>query len=520
MYGKCLGVQYERLVFDKMAMTDLLSWNAMISRYAQSGYGEPALNLFRQMQLADMKPNQFTLVSMLRVSCIIESVDLGKQVHAHVIKAEPEADVFTESALVDMYANYGYLKEACNVFDKMPKWDLVSCNAMIAGYARNQHLHKAVNLFRWMQHTGMKPSQFTLTSILNVSAFEGALEPGKQIHSYVIKIGFDSDVCVGSGLVDVYGKCGDMGGVHGVFDKMPKHDEVSWTAMISGHVQCECNEEALKLYYQMQLSSIKPDNFIFAILLKACASLAVLESGKQIHANIIRGGFILDLVVGTALIDMYAKCGSIVDACKIFDEMPARNVVSWNAIITGCAQHGHAKKALTLFDQMQHAGMEPDHVTLVGALSACSHAGLIDTGRDYFNSMSQDFGITPRMEHYACMVDILGRAGCLDEAESFISKMPFEPSVLVWRTLLGACRVHGNMKLGKLAAKRLSELEPQDDAMYVLLSNIYAAADQWDDVANARKIMKDRGVKKEPGYSWIEIKNRIYMFVVEDRSHS
>jgi pentatricopeptide repeat protein len=233
----------------------------------------------------------------------------------------------------------------------------------------------------------------------------------------------------------------------------------------------------------------------------------------------VKTGFELDVVVGSALVDMYAKCGSIDEASNVFNKMPERNIVTWTVIIIGYAQHGYAQEVLKLFSQMQDTGMKPDHVTFVGILSACSRAGLVNEGCNYFNSMSQDYGVNPRPEHFACMVDLLGRAGHLTEAKDFIEKMPFEPSISVWQSLLGACRIHGNMELGKYAAERLLELEPHDSATYVLLSNIYAAANRWDDVARVRKMMKDRGVKKEPGRSWTNVNNTVHEFISDDSSH-
>eukprot|EP01018_Ginkgo_biloba_P004814 Gb_18728 [translate_table: standard] len=519
MYVKCFSIDYGRRVFDKMPTRDLVSWNLMISRYAQNGNGEEALSLFCLMLAEGMIPDQVTFVSVLRACSIVKFVDQGKQAHAHIIKTEPKADVFVESALVDMYAKHCSIEDARKAFDNMSKRDLVSWNAIIAGYAQNQDVDESLKLFWSMQWTGMKPNQITLLSILKACASLPALEQGKQAHAYIIKIGFDSDICVGSGLIDIYVKCGNMEHAHCMFHKMPQQDEVLWTAMIAGCFQCEHDEYALELYSKMQLSGFRPDEFTFASLLKACASLATLEQGKHIHSDIIKTGFESDLFVGSALVDMYAKCGSIAEAHKVFDKMPIRNLVSWNTMIAGCAQHGHGNDALKFFDLMQAAGMEPDHITFVSVLSACSHSGLVNESHNYFDSMSKYFGISPRLEHYACMVDLLGRAGRLDEAEDFINKMPFEPDALIWRTLLGACRVHGNIEIGKRAAKCLYQLEPEDAATYVLLSNIYAAAGQWDDVANARKMMKDWRIKKEPGYSWIEVKNRVHVFVVEDKSH-
>lgn len=267
----------------------------------------------------------------------------------------------------------------------------------------------------------------------------------------------------------------------------------------------------------MHQIGMKLDNFTLATAVTSCAILAALENGKQVHAIIIKATLRTDVFVDTALVDMYTKCGSIENARQVFSNMFERRQFSWNTTIAGYAKHGYSDEALRLFAEMQQAGLKPDHVTFVNVLSACSHAGLFDEGRDYFDSMHRNYGITPKVEHYACMVDILGRAGCLNEAEAFINNMPLQPSALVWRTLLGACRVHGNLDIGKRAAECLLDLNPHDTSTYLLLSQIFAVSGNWNDVAKVRTLIKSLRVTKEPGCSWIEIKNVGYVFIVEER---
>jgi pentatricopeptide repeat protein len=287
--------------------------------------------------------------------------------------------------------------------------------------------------------------------------------------------------------------------------------------MIARYAENQHGEEALKLFSQMQHTGMKPNNITYASILRACSSIAAMESGRQVHSSIVIDGFDSDAFVSCSLADMYVKCGSIEDAYDLFDKLPKGDVVSWNVMITGFAQHGYGKEALNFFEQMQREGIEPNHITFVGILSACSHVGLADEGRRYFELMSTDYGIAPRMEHYACMVDLFGRAGRLEEAERFIVGMEFKPSGVVLRSLLGACRIHGDIEIGKRAAEWLHELEPQNDSAHVLLSNIYAAAGRWDEVKKVRNTMQDKGVKKEPGCSWVEVKNRVHTFFAEDR---
>eukprot|EP01018_Ginkgo_biloba_P022611 Gb_35108 [translate_table: standard] len=519
MYGKCGSLVDARKVFDKMADCNVVSWNTMIAGYVENGEGEEALKLFHQMQWAHIKLSKFTASSVLKACTILSALQAGKEVHAHVIRINFESDVFVGSGLIDMYSKCGSAKDAHNVFGNMSERNVISWNVMIAGYSQNGYGEQALKLFWQMQEVGIKPNQFVFSSVIGVCSSLALMEQGKQVHAQVVKTGFESSIFVGSALIDIYAKYGNIEDAHIVLDKMPLRDVVLWTSMITGYAQQGQNEEALNLFCQMHRKLIKPNQFTFSSVLRSCASLAGLEQGRQIHAHIIKSRFESDVSVGNSLVTMYARCGSIEDAQNVFDAMPSRNVVSWNAMISGFAQHGYAKEALKLFEQMQCAEVKLNHITFVGVLSACSHGGLVDEGRYYFDSMNRDHCIRHRMEHYACMVDLLGRAGNLDEAEDFINKIPVESSALVWRTLLGACRVHANLDLGKRAAQALLELDPKDSAAYVLLSSIYAIFGRWDDVAKVRKMMKDGGVEKELGRSWIKVKNRVYEFIVEDRSH-
>eukprot|EP01018_Ginkgo_biloba_P010080 Gb_35396 [translate_table: standard] len=519
MYAKCRTIKDARQVFDKLVDRDVVSWNAIIAGYAQKGQGDEALHLFCKMIRIGMKPDGTTLCNILQPCASIEALELGKQIHAHVIISGFESDIFVGTALFSTYAKCGSIQDARYLFDKMPDLDTVSWDAMLSGYAQYRQGKEALKLFEQMQWEGFKPTHNTFVSVLCACASPEALELGKQVHAYVIKVEFDSNVFVETALVDMYAKCSSIEDARMVFDKMPKQDVVPWNAMMAGYDQQGCGEEALQLCKIMQQAGMKPDRFTFASILSVCATLALLEQGNQVHSHIIKTGFGSDDFVGNALLDMYAKCGSIENACKIFDNMLDRDVVSWTAMIVGYAQHGHGKEALQHFDQMQRVGVKPNHITFLGVLSACSRVGFLDQGHHYFDSMSQNYGITPRMDHYACMVDLFGRAGCLEEAEDFINRMPFKPDAVVWKTLLAACRTHCNIELGEHAAACVFELKPQDEATYVLLSNIYAMAGRWDEATKMRKLMKGRAVRKEPGCSWIEIRNTVNTFMAGNISH-
>eukprot|EP01018_Ginkgo_biloba_P029527 Gb_22655 [translate_table: standard] len=518
MYSKCRNMEDARKMFDEMPERNGFSWNAMIIGFASNGHAVEALNFYHQMKNAGIEPTQFTFPCVLSACANLAALDQALEIHEHIIENGFESDAFVRSALIDMYAKCGSIKDARNLFDKLPEQNWVCWTAMIAGYAQSGHGEEALKLFCQMQRTGIKPNQFTYTSVTGVCADLAALERGLQVHNQIIKTGYESDVFVGSSLVDMYGKCASIEDAYRVFDKMPRN-AVSWNAMIAGFVQNEHGKEALKLFCQMKLAGVNPNEVSFASVLRACASLVALDQGMNIHNHTIKIGLELDVFVGSALVDMYAKCGGIEHAHKVFSNMPRRNEVSWNAMIAGYAQHGRGKEALQLFEQMQCAGLKPNQITFISVLSACSHVGLVDEGRHYFNCMIRDHSIIPTMDHYACMVDLLGRAGQLDEAKDIINRMSSEPGAIVWQTLLGACKTHGNMELGQYAAERILELKPQDAATYVLLANTYAVAGRWDDAAKVRKLMNDRGLKKEAGHSWIHVQNRVHTFIARDTSH-
>eukprot|EP01018_Ginkgo_biloba_P023998 Gb_36142 [translate_table: standard] len=542
MYVKCGNLDDARQLFDKMPERNVVSWNAMIAGYAQNGFVDQATKLFQKMPERNVVSWTTMIAGYAQNGYLNDALKLFQKM--------PERNVVTWNTMVAGYAQSGHLQDALKLFQKMPERDVVSWNAVIAGYAQNGDGKEVLTLFHQMQQTGIKPNRVTFTSVLPACASLAALEHGKEVHGEIIRSGFESDVFVGSALVDMYVKCESIETARQVFESMTERNVVSWTAMISGYAQNghvekalklfqkmpERNvvswnamiagyaqnghfDEALKIFQQMQLTGVKPNSDTFNSVLPACANLAALENGKEVHKEMIRSGFPSDVFAGSALVDMYAKCGTIEEACQVFEKMPVRNVVSWTAMIVGYAMHGYGKEALQLFDQMRDSGTKPDHVTFVGVLSACCHAGLVDYGWQYFNCMRKYYHITPAMEHYCCMVDLLGRAGRLDEAQDFINKMPIKPNAVVWGSLLGACRLHSNVELGEYVAERLFELDPVNDAPYVLLSNIYAGVGRWDEINKVRHVMKARGVKKKPGCSWIEVNKRVYTFVVGDRSY-
>ncbi|KAJ7297095.1 hypothetical protein O6H91_06G050100 [Diphasiastrum complanatum] len=518
IYAKCGCIEDAREVFNKMNERDVISWNTIIGGYAQQGLGKEALALYEQMKQEDVQPDNVTYVVLLKACASIAALEQGRQLHSHIIRSGFERNVIVSSALVDLYAKCK-LKDALEVFERMNERDVVSWNAMIAGYAQQGLGKEALALYEQMKQEGMQPDSVTHVLLLRACACIAALEEGKQLHSHIIGSGLVLDVIMGSALIDMYAKCGCIEDARQVFNNMHERNVVSCNAMIAGYVQQGLEKEAFALYEQMKQEGVQADNFTCAILLKACASTAALEHGMQLHSYIIKSGFEADVIVDSALIDMYEKCGNIENARRVFNNMSERDVVSWSVLMPGYAQQGLGKEALTLLEEMQREGMKPNEVTYVSVLCACSHSGLVDEGRQIFDSMCKDHGVTPNVDHYACMVDLLGRAGCLVDAEDIINKMPTEPDAVVWMTLLGAARNHGHVEIGRRAFDCVVKLEPENDSAYVLLSNIYAAAGRMDEVAKIRKEMKDAGVKETPGCSWIEIDNQVHAFVAGEETH-
>ncbi|KAJ7534645.1 hypothetical protein O6H91_13G104100 [Diphasiastrum complanatum] len=484
MYVKCGCIEDARQVFNNMHERNVVSWTAIIAGYAQQGLGKEALELYEQMKQKHVQPDVVTYVVLLKACASIAALEQGKQLHLDIIKSGFELSVIVGNTLVGMYAKCGSIEDARQVFNSMHERDVVSWNAMIAGYAQQGLGKEAFNFYKQMKQEGLQPDIATYVVLLKACASIAALEQGRQLHLEIIKSGFESDVILGNTLVDMYAKCGHVQDARRVFNNIHELNVVSWTAIIAGYAQQGLGKEALDLYEQMKQEAVQPNIVTYVVLLKACASIAALEQGKQLHLDIIKSGLELDVIVGNTLVDMYAKSGCIEDARQVFNNMHERDVVSWNAMIAGYAQQGLGEESLTLLEQMQREGLKADEVTYGSVLSACSHSGLVDKGCQVFDSMCKDHGIIPTIEHYVCMVDLLGRAGCLAEAENFISKMSVPPNFLVWMTLLGAAKNHGHVEIGRHAFGCAVKLEPENAAPYVLLSNIYAAAGWRDEVAN------------------------------------
>ncbi|EXB75175.1 hypothetical protein L484_025954 [Morus notabilis] len=519
MYSKCQHLSDAHKLFDLMPKTDLVTWNGMISGYVQNGFMIEASNCFHEMISAGVKPDSITFASFIPSVTESASLHKGKEIHGYIIRHGVPLDVFLKSALIDLYFKCRNVAMARNILKQSTTVDVIVCTAMISGFVLNGMDTNALETFRWLLKNKMRPNSVTLASVLPAFAGLAALKLGKELHGNIIKNGLDRWCYVGSSITGMYAKCGRLDLARQVFKRIPKKDAVCWNTMITSCSQNGKPEETIDLFCQMGMEGTKYDCVSLSATLSSCANLPALHYGKEIHAFMIRRAFISDVFAGSALIDMYAKCGNLEFARKVFNLMLVKNDVSWNSIIAAYGNHGRLKESLALFHQMLEKGILPDHVTFLGIISACGHAGRVDDGINYFRYMTEENQIPARMEHYACMVDLFGRAGRLTEAFDMIRSMPFAPDAGVWGTLLGACRVHGNVELAEEASRHLFELDPQNSGYYILLSNIHANAGDWKSVLKIRSLMKERGVKKVPGYSWIEINNKTHMFVAADGSH-
>lgn len=517
MYSKC-GLADDALkVFMRIRNPDIVAWTSMISCLDQQGRKQEAANLFLLMRDIDLRPNQYTLSSLVSTAADLNP-QYSESIHCAVFKYGFQFDTSVNNALITTYMKIGYVENGCRVFDSMSNRDLVSWNALFSGFHDNETCDQGLRIFNQMLLEGFKPNMQTFISILRSCSSLSNVSFGKQIHAHIIKGKLD-DVFVGTALIDMYVKCRCLEDAEVVFTRLKERDVFTWTVIISGYVQTDQGEKAIQCFGKMRKEGVKPNEFTLASCLRGCSGIANLENGRQLHSFAIKSGQCDDIFVASAIVDMYGKCGCIDNAETSFKGLDFRDTVAWNTMICGYSQHGKGEKALEAFQIMLVEGAVPDEVTFLGILSACSHMGLVEEAKKYFNSMSEVYGIIPNIEHYACIIDTLGRAGKFDQIEGLIDNMDIEPNALIWETVLGACKIHGKVEFGERAAEKLFELEPEIDSNYILLSNIFAANGRWGDVSKIRALMSSRGVKKEPGCSWVEVGAQIHVFLSQDGSH-
>ncbi|XP_012447935.1 pentatricopeptide repeat-containing protein At1g31430 [Gossypium raimondii] len=535
--------RYAEKIFNLVQYPSLFIYNVMIKTFVKKGSHKNAILVFGKLREQGLWPDGFTYPFVFKAIGSLGAVFEGQKIHGLVAKSGLEFDAYVVNSLMDMYVQVGRIRCSKKLFDEMPQRDVVAWNVLISGLVKCGKFEDAVNLFGLMRKEGLvKPNEATIVSTLSACTALGRLDLGKEIDHYA-REELELTTIMGNALLDMYCKCGCLDIARKLFDDMPSknvncwtsmvsgyvnvgqlaearrlferspvRDVVLWTAMINGYVQFNCFDEAVGLFQEMQAQRVKPDKFVLVSLLTGCAKLGALEQGKWIHGYLNENSIVLDTVVGTALIEMYAKCGCIEEALEIFYGLRKRDTASWTSIICGMAVNGETSKALELFSEMEQTNEKPDDITFIGVLSACSHGGLVEEGRKVFDSISKVYHMEPKLEHYACLIDLLCRAGLLVEVEKLIDDIPGkdnETIVPLYGSLLSACRTYGNVEMGERMAQRLVEIQSSDSSVHTLLSNIYASADRWEDVKKVREKMKDLGVKKVPGCSSIKVNGAI-----------
>ncbi|OIT30326.1 PREDICTED: pentatricopeptide repeat-containing protein At3g62890-like [Nicotiana attenuata] len=511
MYAVCENMVDARKLFDESPVLDSISWNSILAGYVQVGNVEEAKVIFDKM---------------------------------------PMKNVIASNSMIVLLGRSGRMTEACQLLDEMKEKDVVSWTALISCYEQHGMYKQALDLFMQMCANGTSIDEVVVISVLSACAHLLVVQTGESVHGLVIRVGFESYVNLQNALIHMYSTCGDVTAAQRLFDTsshldqiswnsmisgylkcgslekarelfdcMPEKDVVSWTTMISGYAQHDYFSETLALFQEMLHADNKPDETTLVSVLSACTHLSALDQGKWIHAYIRKNGLKVNIILGTTLVDMYLKCGCVENALEVFNGMEEKGVSSWNALILGLAMNGQVEKSLAVFQEMKECGVTPNEVTFVAVLGACRHMGLVEEGRSYFDSMTRYYSVEPNIKHYGCMVDLLGRAGLLKEAETLIDSMPMAPDVATWGALLGACRKHGNSEMGERVGRKLIELQPDHDGFHVLLSNIFASKGNWDSVLDIRGAMMRQGVVKVPGCSMIEANGAIHEFLAGDKSH-
>jgi pentatricopeptide repeat protein len=516
------------LVFNHYAHDcNVFAYNAIISGFVLNGLAGDGFEFYKRMRWAGVMPDKFTFPCVIKACCDVVEVLEVRKIHGLLFKLGLELDVFIGSALVHTCLKFGLMEEAQEVFEGLPIRDVVLWNAMVNGYSQTGRFDEALGIFRRMGEEGIVPNRFTVTGVLSVLAFMEELYNGRAIHGFAMRMGYVSGVAVSNALIDMYGKCRCIGHALEIFEMMDEKDIFSWNSIIAVYGQCGDYDGALRLFDKMLGSGVQPDLVTVTAVLPACSNLAALMHGRQIHGYMIVNGlgkkgnnkYTDDLLMNNAVMDMYAKCGSVRDAQSVFYKMSNKDVASWNIMIMGYGLQGYGNEALDVFSRMCEAQTKPDVVTFIGVLSACSHAGFVKQGREFLTLMKSKYGVDPAIEHYTCVIDMLGRAGQLEEAYKLARTMPIEANPVVWRALLAACRLHGNADLADIVVRQIFKLESEHCGNYVLMSNIYGVIGRYEEVLEIRHAMRQQNVRKTPGCSWIELKNGVHTFITRDMTH-
>ncbi|XP_044496498.1 pentatricopeptide repeat-containing protein At1g15510, chloroplastic [Mangifera indica] len=517
MYVKCGDLRSARLVFGGMPRRDRISWNAMISGYFENKECAEGLRLFAMMREGLVHPDCMTMSSIISACETSGDERLGRDIHGLALRMGFREDVSVSNSLIKMYSTFGNWEEAEKIFSRMEFKDIVSWTTMISVYESNMLPDKAVETYKMMDVEGIVPDEITIATVLSACSCLGNLDLGIRLHELAKKTGYISYIIVGNSLIDMYSKCKCIDKALEVFHSIPYKNVISWTSIIVGlRLNNRCFE-ALKFFQQMQLNS-KPNSVTLVSVLSACARIGALMCGKEIHAHALRTGVGFDGFLPNSLLDMYVRCGRMEPAWNQFNSNN-KDASAWNILIRGYAERGQGAFAVQCFGRMIDSKVNPDEVTFISLLCACSRSGMVTEGLEYFNSMRLKYAVTPNLKHYACIVDLLGRAGQLEEALEFVQKMPVKPDAAIWGALLNACRIHRCVDLGEFAAEHIFETDTKHVGYYILLCNLYADSGRWDEVAKIRKTVREQGLAVDPGCSWVEVKGEVHAFLSGDNFH-
>ncbi|KAJ3698032.1 hypothetical protein LUZ61_001737 [Rhynchospora tenuis] len=503
------SMHYAHKLFDRMPERDSFAWNTLLRGYADMGPCHVVPLLYKQMHCSRIPPDQYTFPFVIRSCAVISALRIGKMTHCNIVKYGFSLDPFVQTSLITLYSQNGEAVDSELVFSEMSEKNVVCWTAMISAYSQNLFHEKALVIFHEMVNSGVLPNEVTLVSVLPCLHGTGHLNLGEGLHALAVKAGMVAYQTTANALVAMYAKCGKLKVAKYLFDKMPIRNIVSWNTMIAMYEQNGDASEAVKLFRQMLARKVSFDCSTLISVLSACSSLGSLEIGKWVHDLAKNNGLDTDVRVGNVLIFMYSKCGRIDLAREIFDKMPIRGVISWTAMINAYANHGQPNDALNMFHSMINEGIRPNSFTFLAVLVACGHSGLVDDGLSHFSSMRKDYNIPPTLEHCACVVDMLGRAGKVLEAYDFIKKMDMNPDRGVWGALLGACRMHGRLDLAEFVARDLLESGYHDITYYILLTNMYGDVGRWQDAEALRKAMREMQLKKMAAHSMAGVERKL-----------
>ena len=518
-YIKCGSLAEARKLFDELPNRHIVTWNSMISSHVSHGMSREALDLYGNMLVEGVLPDAYTFSAIFKAFSELGLLSHGQRAHGLAVVLGLEVlDGFVASAIVDMYAKFGKMRDAHLVFERVLEKDVVLCTALIVGYAQHGLDGEALEVFEDMVDRGIKPNEYTIASVLISCGNLGDMVNGQLIHGLLVKSGLESVVASQTSLLTMYSKCGMVEDSMKVFNQLAYASHVTWTSFIVGLVQNGREEVAVSIFREMIRCSMNPNPFTLSSILQACSSLAMLEVGEQIHGIIVKIGVDRNRYAGSALINLYGKCGDTDKARSVFDVLSELDVVSINSMIYAYAQNGFGREALQLFQRMKQLELDPNGMTFTSLLLACKNAGLVDEGCQIFSSFRNNHNIELTRDHFNCMIDLLGQSRRLEEAAILIEEVR-NPDVVLWRTLLNRCRIHGEVEMAEKIMRKVHELAPGDGGTHVLLTNLYASAGKWNQVIEMKSTIRDLKLKKSPAMSWVDVDREVHTFMAGDLSH-